>query len=322
MAGQRRILSAWCAAAGLSLAVAGCTSAPKLPTIAKSGTGAPATTAVSGSGDFAPDSGPKNPAKVRLAYGQWQEQMGQQAEARESYAKVLAEQPKNIEAMLGLARLDQASGLYSDAETRLKKATKLAPKDPRVLATYGNFYAAQGEWNKAIDKHQAAVKHAPDDPRYQFLLGVALARSGAVDEAYPHFIRSVGEAQAHYNIGYILYEAGDRPAAMDHFNKALELKPDLAIAQAMADRLQQGTDATVQAKGTEAADAKVTPTASKVRTIPLMKHEERVPLKGNESSLPRAKRSTQASADSSSAQEPPAGLTPSQLEQWRNQQAR
>jgi tetratricopeptide (TPR) repeat protein len=313
MAERSRIQRAWCAAAGLSLAVAGCTTAPKIPALAKAA--GPATTAVSGtSGDFAPDSGPKNPTKIRLAYGQWQEQMGQQAEARESYAKVLAAQPKNIEALLGLARLDQASGLYTDAEERLKKAMKLGPKDSRVLATYGNFYSAQGDWKQAVEKHQAAVKHAPDDPRYQFLLGVALARSGDTEEAFPYFIRSVGDAQAHYNLGYILFEAGDRAGAMDHFNKALALKPDLEIAQTMVDRLQNGNDKTMLANGTESK-------SSQVRSIPLTKQEALVPLQGNESSLPRGtRRSASAPASIRAPQSPPDGLSPAQLEQLRNQQ--
>lgn len=313
MAERSRIQRVWCAAAGLSLAVAGCSTTPKVPAVAKSA--GPATTAVSGSsGDFAPDSGPKNPTKVRLAYGQWQEQMGQQAEARESYAKVLAAQPKNIEALLGLARLDQASGLYTDAEERLKKAAKLGPKDSRVLATYGNFYSAQGEWGKAVEKHQAAVKHSPDDPRYQFLLGVALARSGDTDQAFPYFIRSVGDAQAHYNIGYILFENGDRVGAMDHFNKALSLNPELEIVRTMVDRIQSGNDKTVLAKGTESK-------SSQVRSIPLTTQEALVPLQGNEASLPRGtRRSASAPASIRAPQSPADGLTPAQLEQMRNQQ--
>jgi tetratricopeptide (TPR) repeat protein len=313
MAERSRITRAWCAAAGLSLAVAGCSTAPKVPAVTKAA--GPATTAVSGSsGDFAPDSGPKNPTKVRLAYAQWQEQMGQQAEARESYAKVLAAQPKNIEALLGLARLDQASGLYPDAEERLKKATKLGPKDARVLATYGNFYSAQGDWSKAVEKHQAAVKNSPDDPRYQFLLGVALARSGDTDQAFPYFIRSVGDAQAHYNIGYILFENGDRAGAMDHFNKALSLNPELEVVRTMVDRIQNGGDKTILAKGTDS-------NSPQVRPIPLTTQEALVPLQGNEASLPRgSRRSASVPASNRATQSPSDGLTPAQLEQMRNQQ--
>ncbi len=319
MADRCRLVASWCTAAGLSLlgvgcavlTAGGCATAPKSPFAKKAQE--PASTAVSGSGNFASNDGMKNPSKVYLAYGQWQEQMGQQAEARESYGKVLADHPKDVEALLGMARLDQAAGLMDDAELRLQKASKISPKDPRVLASYGNFYAAQQNWPRSIDKLQAAVKQAPDDPRYQFLLGVSLARSGDADQAYPYFIRAVGDAQAHFNIGYILYEQGDRAAGEKHFVQALALKPDLAPAQTMLDRIHHKQGDTMLVKGTEDADSP----AAGVRTIPLNTQEERVPLQGNETSLPR---STTRRVSNSSLPEPPPGLTPAQLEQWRNQQ--
>lgn len=315
----------WCAAAGLSLAIAGCSSTSKLPLANKNP--APAATAVSGSGEFAPDSGAKHPEVVQLAYGQWQEQMGQQAEARDSYAKVLAKQPKNVEATLGMARLDLAAGLNADAEERLKKAMKLAPKDPRVLAAYGNFYAVQGQWAKAAEMQQAAVKLAPEDQRYQFLLGVALARSGQVDEAYRYFVRSVGDAQAHYNIGYILHEQGDRAGALQRMEQALALRPDLEPAQQMIDRIQGGAS-TVLASGTDhRSSGTATTPASGVRSIPLAKQEEMLPLQGNEALLPRGNSrpgstARQVSSTTAAPEHPavPPGLSPAQLEQLQNQQ--
>jgi Tfp pilus assembly protein PilF len=317
MAELSRIARAWGVGAGLSVAVAGCSLTSKK--IVDSKPAPPASTAVSGSGDFAPDTGAKNPEKVHLAYGQWQEQMGQQAEARDSYGKVLAKDPKNLEALLGMARLDQASGLTEDAENRIKKAMKLAPKDPRVLATYGNFYGGQGEWKKAVEKHQAAVKQAPDDPRYQFLLGVALARSGDVDGAFPYFIRSVGDAQAHYNLGYILFETGQKAGALQHFEQALALKPDLEPAQAMVDRIQQRGGATILAHGAQAGGP-ATPISS-VRSIPVTRHEgETVPLRGNEAALMRGARRTDALPQNSPHDSPHSGATAAQLEQLHNQQ--
>jgi tetratricopeptide (TPR) repeat protein len=316
MAAFRQLPRAWYAAAGISIAALGCTTTPKNPLASKSSE--PASTAVSGSGDFASNEGPKDPARIHLAYGQWQEQMGQQAEARESYSKVLADQPKNIDALLGMARVDQSGGLLHDAEERLKKAQKLAPKDARVLASFGNFYAARGDWAKAVESQQAAVEAAPNDPRYQFLLGVALARSGDSQAAFPYFVRSVGDAQAHYNLGLILNELGDRAGSMEHIEQALALKPDLAPAQAMFERLQQRASQPVFAGGSQRTDIGATPTSA-VRTIPLSTQDDLVPLRGNEASLPRAG-SRVAYPQQNAGPQPPAGLTPAQQEQWRNQQ--
>lgn len=313
MAAFRQLSRGWYAAAGLSLAVVGCTTTPKNPLASKSNE-QPAATAVSGSGEFASNAGPKDPAKIHLAYGQWQEQMGQQAEARDSYSKVLEDQPKNLDALLGMARVDQAGGLMGDAEERLKKAHKLAPKDPRVQASYGNFYAAKQEWDKAVECHQAAVKAAPNDPRYQFLLGVALARSGDVDAAYPYFVRSLGDAEAHYNLGLILHEQGDRAGSLEQIEQALALKPDLTQAQAMLERLQQRSDQPILANGSQRAGIGATP-ISGVRSVPLKSDTQHIPPSKAGAPLPRTGGQFQ------SASQPPAGLTPAQQEQWRNQQA-
>lgn len=325
MALRMPVKQSWCAAAGLSLAIAGCTSTSKLQLAKKNP--APAATAVSGSGEFAPDSGAKHPEVVHLAYGQWQEQMGQQAEARESYSKVLAKQPKNVEAILGMARLDQAAGLYADAEERLKKAIKLAPKDPRVLACYGNFYSAQGEWAKAVEMQQAAVKLAPEDQRYQYLLGVALTRSGQLDAAFPYFVRAVGDAQAHYNIGYILHEQGDRAGALQRMEQALALRPDLELAQQMIDRIQGGNQTVLASATDQRLPGAATTPGSNVRSIPLSKQEEMLPLKGNEALLPRgnsrqgfATRQASAAVPAPAQSALPPGLSPAQLEQMQNQQ--
>jgi len=313
MAAFQHLPRRWYAAAGLSLIVVGCTTAPKNPLATKSTESA--TTAVSGSGDFASNKGARDPAKIHLAYGQWQEQMGQQAEARESYAKVLAEQPKNIEALLGMARVDQASGLLDDAENRLIKAHKIAPKDARVQASYGNFHAAKKDWAKAIECQQAAVKAAPDDPRYQFLLGVALARSGDLDTAYPYFVRSVGDAQAHYNLALILQENGDRAGSLEHAEQALALKPDMVPAQSLLEKLQQHANQPILAGGSQPTGVGATP-VSAVRPIPLRTSMERVSPQANQALSGQ----TSSRATPAAGSQPPAGLTPAQLEQWRNQQ--
>ena len=324
MAIRRPFMRTWCTAASLSLATLGCASMPKLSLSSKEAKPPEkiASTAESGAGSFAPNTGPKNPAKIHLAYGQWQEQMGQPAEARQFYAKALAEDPKSLEALLGMARLDLAAGLTDEAEVRLKKAAKLAPKDPQVLAAYGNFYAAEKNWPKALEKLRAASKTSPDDPNFQYLLAVATARSGDLEAAYPLFVRSVGEATAHYNIGYICYENGKSAEALEHFRDALDMNPELAAAQTMVDKIEHKPRGRMPSEGT---DPTIMP-ASGMRGVPLKSKQTIVPISGNEASLPSSGQRW-ASEKISPAIAPagpqmPAGLTPAQQEQWRNQWAR
>lgn len=184
----------------------------------------------------------KHPTKVYLKYAEWQEEIGKLVEARKSYELVLGQNPKSVDAILGLARLDHLAGRVSQAEQGYLKAVRLKPNDPGVLDALGEFYVAEERWDQAIDVLNSAVLLSPDHSGYRYHLAVALAESGDVEGAIPHFARTVGEAEAHYNVGYILYEQGHKAAAKQQFQQALLKNPQLAQAQAMLDELGQSED--------------------------------------------------------------------------------
>ncbi len=170
--------------------------------------------------------------QLNLAYGQLQEQRGQFTEARESYKKVLKENPKSVEAMAGIGRLDLAAGRVLDAERQFKDALKANPNSAVALAQLGQFYVEQGRNSEGIAMLTQAMSAAPDEKTYRYNLAVALTRSGLVEQAMPHFALSVGEAQGHYNVGVILHEQGDTAGCEREMRLALGKNPDLEEARA------------------------------------------------------------------------------------------
>lgn len=183
---------------------------------------------------------PADPAKVHLAYAAWHEQTGNYQEAREAYLKVLEKRRKDTEAMLGLARIDRAYGREAEADAQLKKALKYHPKDPKVLVAIGQVHAARHEWPEALEKMQAAHNLAPYDTIYEYHLAVVEARMGEITQSIEHFTRSVGKAEAHFNIAVILNEKGDKSEAESHLIQALKLKPELKQAQAALASIRSG----------------------------------------------------------------------------------
>ena len=173
----------------------------------------------------------KNPRKLDLAYAKWQEQIGNMTEARERYQRVLHDQPQSLEAMLGLARLDQLAGRMQEAEQGYRKALKAAPNDAAVLDALGQFYATQEKWPLAIDHLKQSLQIAPNDNTIRFHLAVALAKSGDIAGAKPHFVNSVGDAEADYNLGLILHDQGKLDQAEQFFVQAAVKKPTLEQAQ-------------------------------------------------------------------------------------------
>ena len=172
----------------------------------------------------------KDPRKLDLAYAKWQEQIGNITEARERYQRVLHDQPQSVEAMLGLARLDQLAGRMQEAEQGYRKALKAAPNDTLVLDALGQFYSNQEKWPQAIDTLRQALTAAPNDSTVRFHLAVAMAKSGDITGAKSHFINSVGDAEADYNIGLILHDQGKLDQAEQYFLQASVKKPTLEQA--------------------------------------------------------------------------------------------
>ncbi|MEX0717756.1 MAG: tetratricopeptide repeat protein [Planctomycetaceae bacterium] len=178
-----------------------------------------------------------NPGQTHLAYARLQESWGNLDEARGSYQLVLGEDPRSIDATLGLARIDQLSGRTTEAEQGFLKALRASPGDPAVLAALGEFHASRQNWREAVRHLHEATVAAPNDAGYRHHLAIALARSGNVDQARPHFARAVGDAEAHYNIGYILFDEGNLDDAERELRQAVVMKPELRQARQLLDQV-------------------------------------------------------------------------------------
>ena len=230
----------------LTVLAAGCSTAQKMGAIpglltpAKAPVGGGSTP---GSADFTSSDKLNNPVKLHLAYANWNEHDGNLLEARGAYDKVLEKSPKNIDALLGLARLDIQINRPADAEAKLLKAQKLSPKNPQVAAALGQYHASRQDWPRAIEQLQTARTLSPYEPTYPFQLGVVQAKSGDVASALGSFIEAVGPAEAHYNLAVILNDQGRVTDAEYHLQQALAKKPDLPQAQKLLASLRQSRHA-------------------------------------------------------------------------------
>jgi len=182
---------------------------------------------------------PKNPARLKVAYGRLMEETGQIVEARKSYQEALQLQPREVDALLGLARLDVTAGHLDQAELNFKKAIKTAPNSSQAHYDLGQFYASQSRWEEASKMLTKAMLAEPDNTQFRYALAVTLAHTGKVDAALPHFIRTVGDAEAHYNVGLILQSDGHLDDAERHFAMAVTKKPELMAAQNWLAHLRQ-----------------------------------------------------------------------------------
>lgn len=235
----------------------------------------------------------KDPSELSLAYARWMVDVGNLMEARRHYSEVAEDKPKNLEAALGLARVDQLSGRIHEAEQGFLKAQKLAPDSPEALHALGQFYASQERWPEAVEQLKRAMLAAPAEKAYRYDLAVAMVHTGDVNSALPHFVRTVGEAEAHYNVGLILKDEGRLEEAHEQLLLAVTKKPELHQAQYWLDEVRRLQE-TAPTVGVQTAGLQTGP-----------------------DSLPAL--SPAAGRHSTTAPTPEGRLTPQQLQQRQNQ---
>ncbi len=180
--------------------------------------------------------------KMKLALAQLQERRGFTEDSRKSYEQVLAIDAKSIDAVIGLARLDQIGGRTAEAEAGFQKALKMDPASGPALDSLGQFYIDQKRWNEGLAMLDRALATAPDDKSVRFHYAIALAKSGKIEQAVPHLVAAVGSAAAHYNIGVILHDRGELVASEDQFATAIIENPRLEQAQFWLKKVQRERD--------------------------------------------------------------------------------
>jgi tetratricopeptide (TPR) repeat protein len=127
------------------------------------------------------------------------------AQSEKAYNQVLQLDPKNYQAMIGLARI------YSLDRNKLDQAQKLL---------------------------QQALDESPDNLEGRFILGVVYTIKGEQQKALNQFAFTFAKeneiAIYHFEIGRILENSGDKKLALQHYQRALALNPKLTVADQAA----------------------------------------------------------------------------------------
>jgi hypothetical protein len=84
----------------------------------------------------------------------------------------------------------------------------------------------------------------------------------------PHFIKCIGEPEAHYNLAYIMYQQGRVDVAERHLVECLDKKPKLKQAQTLLTELREMRKDREAIAGAPAASSNVAPASHTVRSGP------------------------------------------------------
>jgi tetratricopeptide (TPR) repeat protein len=136
--------------------------------------------------------------------------------------------------VLGLARLRAAQGDAAEAERLFERATSLTPDDARSHAFFAQYWLSRGQPARADYQSSLALSRGPDCPE-ALVAGARLSiLKGRSREAYEALAKAArldpSSAEAHYQLGVLLFRRRLHAEAVPHLETAVALRPTDALA--------------------------------------------------------------------------------------------
>lgn len=197
------------------------------------------------------------------------------AQARTLLTQALGLAPNNAELLNSLFIIDQREGRVADSMERVTQAVKAVPKDASLARLLGDVALAMGRADLAEASYQRAVEIDPNQlDGYGRLAGLFAAqqRRSEVIRTYEAALeKNPKSGEVHLLLG-MLQESDEStiPAAMEHYEQAIALNPELAAAKNnlafwLAERggdLDRALDLAQEAKAELAKDPRTNPAAA------------------------------------------------------------
>jgi tetratricopeptide (TPR) repeat protein len=209
---------------------------------------------------------PKSPFLWSLV-GIWEAQAGQFAEARQTFSRVvdqnpdfitgslalsdvevslghldeahrilqgvLTKQPANLQARHQMAMLEEKKGNHAAAQADLRAILQAQPTNESALNALASNLASENP-DEALKYAQQAVELAPDDPAAQDTLGWIYYRKNLYESALTYFKGAVTKqptATRKYHLALAYAKMGDRELAKENLDAALRLDPKLQMPE-------------------------------------------------------------------------------------------
>ncbi|XZE36997.1 tetratricopeptide repeat protein [Pirellulaceae bacterium SH501] len=197
--------------------------------------------------------------EVYVMTGQLHESKGDYAKALDSYSKALEAEPKNISALLSMARLYDRQNEKEKSISFFNKAIEVAPNNAASYSELGAVYVKSGNLNAAKDQFQKAVNLDPKNANHRSSLAGVLLDMGNADGAMVELAQVHPPAMANYQMAYLHFTRKNVPATQQYLGAALQIDPNLKPArdllasmgggQSIQNLAQQGNQWMGQAQG-------------------------------------------------------------------------
>lgn len=146
-------------------------------------------------------------------------------DARQKFQKALELDPKNRDALQGLARLYTRLGDRERAVSTLQTLQSYYPKDHKIAYETALTHARFEDWPNGISACRNAIAGDPENRRYQKTLGILTARTGNFDEGFTTLASVMPEAEARVTMARVLADMEQLDMADQQVKLALKADP-------------------------------------------------------------------------------------------------
>jgi len=177
-------------------------------------------------------------ADIDIRAAQYSAQSGNFEDAEAKYKRALKTEPKNVKAILGLARIYDEMGNSQQAVATYQKAIQLHPKNAMVYNDLGLCFGRRRELAPAQKMLQKAVELEPGKANYRNNLATILVDMGRPADAYQHLLAVQPAGVAHYNLACLLESRGQLDQAAEQLQQAIAIDQTLTPARELLAQIQ------------------------------------------------------------------------------------
>jgi len=163
--------------------------------------------------------------ETKFSLAKIRENEGQVNQAKTIYEQLVTADPNRSEYRhrygIALTRLGQ----FEDGMEQLRQADALDPDNPSILNDLGYCCIMAGRFDVAQQVLKTSQELNPTNERVQNNLAIAYGFAGEFDKAFATFRRTMPEAEALANLGYVATQTGRTDFAVDCYSRALRLDP-------------------------------------------------------------------------------------------------
>lgn len=162
---------------------------------------------------------------LQLTQGRNLGKAGKYEEARKVYEKLIVAYPDRFEPYHRLGVVADRQKRYREAQALYAQAIRREPGNADLFNDLGYSLFLQGKLRKAEVAILKAVALSPSDARYRNNLGMVLGHLERYEEALAEFRRAGSDADAYYNLAFVLTAKNRVEDASDCFRLALAADP-------------------------------------------------------------------------------------------------